>query len=82
MEQSSISADSHTSSTRLGLMRGGPTGGEPIRETSAGGTTMPVGPPGWLAQCRDAPFSGQRYPRLRVVQTRRTGPDGIVGYLG
>jgi len=37
---------------------------------------------GWLAQGRDAPFSGQRYSRLRVVQTRRTGPDGIVGHLG
>lgn len=37
---------------------------------------------GWLAQCRDAPFSGQRYSRLRVVQTRRTGPDGIVGHQG
>jgi hypothetical protein len=60
MEQSTICADSHLSSMRLGSMRGGPTGGEPIRETSAGGTTTPAGPPGVVGPVPGGPVSGQR----------------------
>ena len=67
----------HAPSTAVGgwTMQGGPTGGQPFREASSGGTTTPAGPPGWLAQCRDARSQVRDIPdsvSFRPVERVRT----------
>lgn len=59
-----VCANSHASSTVVGWMRGGPTGGGPIREASSGGTTTPAGPPGMVG-----PVPGRPVLRSEIFPT-------------